>query len=633
MNNTKLKWGQALLCLLFSLSANYLQAQEIDEAWIKANYTKREVMIPMRDGNKLFTAIYEPIHKEKTSPILITRTPYASRPYGENMNYRLWGVWQNYAREKYIFAIQDVRGRWKSEGEFVNVRPFIANKNKPTDIDEASDTYDTVEWLLHNTHSNNGNVGIIGCSYPGFYSLMGALSMHPAIKAAVPQAPVTDWFMGDDYHHNGAFMLSDGFHFGSSVNRPRPVPTEQSTPGKPYYSTDEYSFFLKAGTLKNITQLLGDSIQYWKELMTHPNYDGWWKARDTRRSCYGIQPAVLIVGGLFDAEDCYGTWELYKAIRKQSPTTNLELTIGPWSHGAWEGRDGSYLGNIRFGSKTAAYYQDQIEFPFLQYYLNGAGTKTPTSRKVNLFFSGENQWKTFETWPPKNTKESSFYLSEKEKLQLERPTQVSSFSEYISNPSKPVPYTDKITYSRQKEYMTDDQRFAERRGDVACFKSEPLKSDFTVAGEIKVELAVAISTTDADFVVKVIDGFPDDFTYDKTSEDTSDYSSSFMNGYQMLVRGDIMRGRFRESFEHPKAFAPGKPTKVCFTMTDVAHTFKKGHRIMIQVQSSWFPLVDRNPQQFVNIHTCNESDFIPSKIRILHQKDKCSKITFKELSL
>lgn len=618
----------ALLFYWFLGSA--LFAQEISEAWVKANYTKREEMIPMRDGIHLYTAVYEPIHSEKSSPILMTRTPYKASPYGEKMNNRLWGVWQNYAREKYIFIIQDVRGRWKSEGDFINVRPFVFQKEKNGKIDEASDVYDTAEWLIHHTRNNNGNIGIIGSSYSGFYSLMGALSAHPAIKAAIPQAPVTDWFIGDDYHHNGAFMLCDGFRFASSMNRPRPVPTEQISPDIPYYKTDEYSFFLKTKTLKNLTNLLGDSIRYWNELMAHPNYDSWWQERDTRRSCYNIKPAVLVVGGLFDAEDCFGAWELYKAIHKQSPTTDLQLIMGPWYHGAWGGKDGSFLGHIRFGSKTVLYYRDQIEFPFLQYHLNKARTPTSHNQKTNIFFSGENKWKTFEAWPAKEAKKVSFYLRENGGLSTTPPSEKSSSSEYISDPSKPVPYTDQTVYARPKEYMTADQRFAERRPDVVCFKTEPLKENLTIGGEIEVELEVGLTSTDADFIVKVIDEFPENFTYNDTKDGKGSGQSYLMNGYQMLVRGDVMRGRYRNSFEQPEAFTPQKITKVRFSMPDIAHTFQPGHRLVIQVQSSWFPLIDRNPQQFVNIYTCEERDFIKSTIKLYHQKRNSSKITFRK---
>lgn len=614
------------VCLfLVCLSVFTIALAQNESEWIEANYTKREVMIPMRDGVRLYTAVYEPVSSDAKAPVLMTRTPYKAGPYGKGMDKRLSGIWHLYAKEKYIFVVQDVRGRWKSEGEFVNVRPFIHNK-KGKEVDEASDVYDTVEWLLKNIGNNNGKVAVIGSSYSGFYSLMAGLSGHPAIKVVVPQAPVTDWFMGDDFHHNGALILCDAFRFNSSVNRPRPVPTEKMSANTVYYRTDEYSFFLKTGALKNFTALLGDSIQFWNDMMEHPTYDFWWQQRDTRQACYDIHPAVLVVGGLFDAEDCYGTWELYKAISKQSKNTDLQLVIGPWYHGGWGAHDGSYLGNIRFGMNTSLYYRAVIEYPFLQYYLKGVGTAVPDSQKARIFFSGENQWHNFPAWPPEEIVFTPYYVGDGGALLKEEPQDVSSYSEYISDPAKPVPYTDKTQYTRAKEYMTDDQRFAERRPDVLCFKTQPLAEDVRVGGPLTVELEVALSTTDADFVVKLIDEFPEDFTYDVKADGKGGGQNYLMRGYQMLVRGEVMRGRFRNSFEFPEAFIPGELAEVRFSMPDIAHVFRKGHRIAIQIQSSWFPLVDRNPQQFVNIQTCDDSDFVKSRIKLFHQEGVASKI-------
>ncbi|WP_321518543.1 CocE/NonD family hydrolase [uncultured Bacteroides sp.] len=600
-------------------------SQVIDEKWVKENYTKREVMIPMRDGTKLFTAIYEPVSKSEKHPVLMFRTPYGTQPYGKEPSSQMWYSWPEYAKEGYIIVYQDVRGKWMSEGKFVNVRPFNPNKKKKTDIDEASDTYDTVEWLLKNTVDNNGNVGVSGCSYLGFYSLMAALSNHPAIKAICPQAPVTDWFMGDDIHHNGALMLSDAFNFISYIDRPRAIPTAKEQPSKSYYDTDEYSFFLKSGAIKNLTKMLGDSIKFWNDVTEHPDYDSWWKDRNTRTKCFNIKPAVLMVGGLFDAEDAYGTWGLYKAINKQSPDTKLNLAIGPWNHGGWIFGNGTFLGNIRFGSNTSEYYQKELEFPFFNYYLKGKGNPDGL-KKAKIFFSGENKWKEFESWPPKETVITPLYLADKGTLQFTTPDAINSYTEYTSDPSKPVPYAERIQHNRGIEYMTDDQRFAESRPDVISFKTEPLTTDLTLGGELIADLKVIISTTDADFVVKLIDVFPDDFYYDKKIYGEGNGQNYLMNGYEMLVRGDVMRGRYRNSFEKPETFVPNKPTTVSFKLTDIAHTFKKGHRVMIQIQSSWFPLVDRNPQQFVDIYHCNDSDFIKSNIRILHQQDEASRI-------
>ncbi len=612
-----------LFILLAFFAISY--SQVIDEKWVKENYTKREVMIPMRDGIKLYTAIYEPISKSEKHPVLMSRTPYSIGNYGKEMNNQLWNSWCEYSKEGYIFVFQDVRGKWMSEGNFVNVRPFNPNKKKKTDIDEASDTYDTVEWLLKNTVDNNGNVGVSGCSYLGFYSLMAALSNHPAIKAICPQAPVTDWFKGDDIHHNGALMLSDAFSFLPYIDRPRPVPTASQPEGsKPFYTTDEYSFFLKSGAIKNLTRLLGDSIQFWNDVTEHPNYDSWWKARNTRNGCYNIKPAVLVVGGLFDAEDGYGTWELYKTINKQSPDTKLNLVIGPWNHGGWLSDYSTYLGNIRFGSNTSIYFKES-ENKFFNYYLKGKGN-VEDMKKATVFFSGENKWKVFDSWPPKETVMTPLYLCNNGTLQFTAPNTSSSYTKYTSDPSNPVPYTSRIQQNRGIEYMTDDQRFAERRPDVISFETEPLKEDLTLGGELIADLKVSISTTDADFVVKLIDVFPDDFSYDAKVYGEGNGQSYLMNGYQMLVRGDVMRGRYRNSFEQPEAFIPNKPTTVSFKLTDIAHTFMKGHRMMIQIQSSWFPLVDRNPQQFVDIYHCNDSDFIKSDIKIYHQQYQASRI-------
>lgn len=602
-----------LIVILFTFLTGY--SQQIDADWVKANYTKREVMIPMRDGIKLFTAVYEPVNKSEKHPVLITRTPYKAAPYGTTFSSALWESYGDYSKEGYIFVFQDVRGKWMSEGTYMDVRPFNPNKKKKTDIDEASDTYDTVEWLLKHTKNNNGNVGVSGCSYPGFYALMGGLSNHPAIRAICPQAPVIDWFMGDDFHHNGAFLLADAFSFHSSQGRPRPVPVSTRQEGAPFYQTDEYSFFLKTGAIINFSALLGDSIAFWNKMMAHPDYDAWWKARNVLANCYHVQPAVLVVGGFFDAEDCYGALGLYKAINKQSPDTKLRFIMGPWSHGAWNSNDVSSLGDISFGMNTAAYYSKEVEVPFFNYYLKGKGNPDDW-KKVIMFFSGENKWKNFTEWPPKKVEMTPLYLGEKGKLEFTAPEAIASFSQYVSDPSHPVPYTDKILRYRSADFMTGDQRFASRRTDVLTYQTEPLSADMTLGGELLADLKVSISTTDADFVVKLIDVFPDD----------ADNTGGILNGYQMLVRGDVMRGRYRKSFEMPEAFIPNQQTTVSFRLNDIAHTFKKGQRVMVQIQSSWFPYVDRNPQQFVNIYQCSDSYFVKSAIKIFHQKNQASKI-------
>ena len=615
------------LTLILSLFSVFVWAQKIDEAWIKDHYNKKEYQITMRDGKKLFTAVHIPKDPSEKHPIIMVRTPYSCAPYGEDKFSLRFIItnWGEYLKEGYIFVIQDVRGRWMSEGEFMDVRPFNPNKKKKTDIDESSDTYDAVDWLVKNIPNNNGHVGVFGISYPGFYSTMAALSGHPAIKAVSPQAPVTEWFLGDDFHHNGVFMLQDAFNFYSVFGQPRLKPTTVGPPSFQYNTHDSYKFYLETGPVKNFTKIMGDSVKFWNDLMNHPNYDEWWKARDARRHCFNIKPAMLVVGGLFDAEDCFGAWNLYQAIEKQSPATNNKLVMGPWYHGGWGRSDGSYLGNIRFGSQTSIYFQQKFELPFFNYYLKNKGNIDQIS-EANIFFTGENQWRSLPEWPSKEVKNTPIYLNESEKLSFQMPEKINSFSTYTSDPNKPVPYTEDVLFARTREYMTDDQRFANRRPDVISFQTDILDEDLTLAGVLTADLQVSISTTDADFVVKLIDVFPDGFSYDTTIYGKGNGKDYLMDAYQMLVRGDIMRGRYRNSFEQPEAFIPNQITHVKFNLPDIAHTFKKGHRIMIQIQSSWFPLADRNPQQFVDIYRCNETDFVKSDIKVFHQKDAASQV-------
>lgn len=624
---------------LFLVFFSYSQTNTLDSAWVKENYYKVEKMIPMRDGIKLYTAIYLPKDSSEKHPILLRRTPYSASPYGAN-NFpdAFWNSYHRlYMRENYIMVVQDVRGRYMSEGEFVDVRPYIENKTG-NQFDEASDTYDAVEWLVNNLPVNNGKVGAFGISYPGFYATMVSLSNHPAVKAVSPQAPVTDWFMGDDFHHNGAFMLMDGFSFYSGFGKPRSKPTTQGTQGFRFPGQDNYDFYLRTGTLQNFARLMGDSIRFWKELYAHPNLDEWWKARNARNFVQHIpsSTATLVVGGLFDAEDVFGAWNLYKAIEEKSENNN-KVVMGPWFHGQWGGRgDGSFLGNIRFDSKTSEWYQNNIEVPFFNYHLKGKGDLNQLN-EATIFFSGENKWRQLPQWPPANAQSQNIYLQQNGNLSWAKPAPPSNsvgegpgvrFTQYTSDPAKPVPYTEDVHVSRTREYMTDDQRFAARRPDVIVFQTDILTEDVTIAGPLYANLFAAISTTDADFVVKLIDVFPDTFRYsgDAGQPNRSVGGSYPMGGYQMLVRGEIMRGRYRKSFEKPEAFKPNKVEEVRFYLPDVAHSFKKGHRIMVQIQSSWFPLVDRNPQKFVNIYNASANDFQKADIKIYHSSQYPSHI-------
>ena len=587
-----------------------------DSAWIMDNYTKLEQYITMRDGVRLFTSIYLPRDKSEKHPILMTRTPYSCSPYGPEFTWRLWnGHWKYYARENYIIVVQDVRGRWMSEGTFEDVRPFLPNKKTSNEIDEASDTYDAIDWLVKNLSNNNGNVGVFGISYPGFYSTMAAASAHPALKAVSPQAPVTDWFIGDDFHHNGAFFVMDAFGFYSGFGKPRPAPTKIRPSSFDYPVKDNYKFFLNAGSLKSLARLMGDSIKFWKDLYAHPNYDAWWKARNARNAMSNLKPAMLWVGGLFDAEDCWGAWNSYKASEKLNPSIHNKLVMGPWYHGQWASNDGSYLGNVKFESNTAHWYQNNIEIPFFNYYLKGKGDD-PGLSEATIFFSGENKWRKLDQWPPSVMQPKEIFLVSNGGLSWTKPTTGVAYTEYTSDPAHPVPYTEDVHHDRTREYMTDDQRFAHRRPDVVSFQTDPLTEDLTLAGPVIANLKASISTTDADFVVKIIDVFPDlikEIPYNEARNEKYP-----MGGYQMLVRGEIMRGKYRNSFENPEPFRPGKVETIRFELPDVAHTFKKGHRLMIQVQSSWFPLADRNPQKFINIYEADEKDFQKAIIRLYH---------------
>ncbi|MBL0056363.1 MAG: CocE/NonD family hydrolase [Chitinophagaceae bacterium] len=619
---------KTFIALLLVLSFSAVRSQNADSLWTREHYYKIERMIPMRDGAKLFTAFYIPKDSSERHPILFNRTPYTCYPYGEDQfNPRLYMTyWLNYLKKGYIIAIQDVRGKWMSEGDFVDVRPFNPDK-KGKEIDEASDTYDAIDWMVNHIPGNNNRVGVMGISYPGFYSTMAALSGHPALKAVSPQAPVTDWFQGDDFHHNGAFFIMDGFGFYSGFGKPRPKPTKEWSQGYRIPSQDNYDFYLKTGALKNFSKIMGDSIAFWKDLYAHPDYDDWWKARNPRNFVTNVKPAVLVVGGLFDAEDCFGAWSLYKAIETKSGKTDNRLVMGPWVHGGWGGRgDGSFLGNVRFGDKTSEYYQQNIEIPFFEYHLRSNGGVQDIA-EANIYFSGENKWRKLDQWPPKNVTYKKLILHANGKLSFENEQGPNAYYEYISDPAHPVPYTEDVHLGRTTEYMTDDQRFASRRTDVLSFTTDILDQDISLGGPLVADLMASLSTTDADFVVKLIDVFPDEFQYDETVSGKGNGKDYPMGGYQMLVRGEIMRGKYRNSFEKPIPFVPGKVSEVKYTLPDVAHTFKKGHRIMIQVQSSWFPLADRNPQKFTNIYQCDDSDFQKSTIRIHFGKNNQTSFT------
>ena len=592
-----------------------LQAQsapaEGSAEWIRERLDKKEAYITMRDGVRLFTSIYTPKDTTQSYPILITRTPYNIEGGGpEGINRHLFQR-TNLIKEGYIFVFQDVRGKYMSEGTFMDIRPYQPNKG-PKETDESSDTYDLIDWVVKNVPRNNGRAGIFGVSYPGFYSTMAMIDAHPSLKAVSPQAPVTDWFIGDDFHHNGAFFLLDAFSFYSSFGRPRPEPTRVGKPGFPFPVQDNYRFFLDVGPIKNVREkYFGDTIQFWNDLMSHPNLDAFWKARNPRPHLKNIQPAVLTVGGWFDAEDCFGALRVYEAVEKQNPqNAHNRLLMGPWSHGQWSNGVAKNLGNVHWGFNTGEKYKE-LESRFFRYYLKQpSGEALP---EATVFITGANRWAEFPAWPPQNVRTQNLYFQPGGGLSFDAPNAANGYREYVSDPANPVPYTEDVHLGRTAEYMTDDQRFADRRPDVASYQTPVLQEDITFTGPLSADLWISTTGTDADFVVKLIDVFPDSSTQPQGME-----TSVPLSGYQMLVRGEVLRGRFRNSFETPEPFTPGKITRVRFELPDVAHTFKKGHRIMVQVQNSWFPLVDRNPQKFVDIYSCSESDFQKATQRIYH---------------
>jgi putative CocE/NonD family hydrolase len=572
-------------------------------------------MIPMRDGVKLFTAIYTPKDQSQQYPIMLYRTPYSVAPYGLNEYRTTLGPSNLFQQEKFIFVYQDVRGKLMSEGEFVDVRPHNPKKTGSKDIDESTDTFDTIEWLVKNVPNNNGRAGMWGISYPGFYTSMGVIDAHPALKAASPQAPIADWFIGDDFHHNGALFLPHAFNFFSGFGLPRPQPTSEGPRRKFEHGTrDGYRFFLDLGPLPNANaKYLKNEIAFWNALISHPNYDDFWQSRNIRPHLRNIKPAVMVVGGWFDAENLFGALNTYKTIESTNPGARNTLVMGPWFHGGWSRSDGDQLGGVAFGQKTSLAYRETVELPFFNCLLKDkCGAQLP---EATVFETGSNQWRRYDSWPPKNGEPREIYLSANGGLSFAAPqSTAAAFDEYVSDPAHPAPFINNIAIGMTREYMTDDQRFAATRPDVLVYQTEVLDSDVTLAGPIKATLFVSTSGTDSDFVVKLIDVFPNN-------------APEPMEGYQMLVRGEPFRARFRNSYSKPEAMEPGKVTKVEFTLPDVNHSFMRGHRIMIQVQSSWFPLVDRNPQKFVDIYHAKEADFQKATQRIYRAGANASRLS------
>ena len=582
--------GVAVFLATVSFSLGGLAQAPYD---VKASYVKREVFIPMRDGVKLFTIIYSPRATTERYPMLMTRTAYGIAPYGPE-NYRtILGPNNEFAKEGYIFVYQDTRGKFKSEGEFIHHVPIVKGSSKPN---ESTDTWDTIDWLVKNVPNNNGRVGQWGISWAGWEVSMGMIDAHPALKASSPQAPPQDQFFGDDYHSGGAYQMMYGFNWMSTNARARVAPSERDTERFDYGTPDGYRFFLEMGSAANALKYFADDVPTYKDHMAHGTYDEYWQARNVPKDLVNINHPVLIVAAWFDAQDFYGPFRMYRALKEKNPSNKTTLAVGPWLHGGWARGDGDTLGQISFGSKTAAYYRANIELPFFNYYLKDKGRLNLAEAVV--FETGGNKWHSYPQWPPAGARARNLYLQAGGKLGFGAPADRSdeAFDDYVSDPAKPVPYTAEITTTEGHVFMVEDQRFVWGRPDVLVYQTPPLTEDLTIAGAIDVSLNVSTTGTDGDWIVKVIDVYPGNL-------------AAPMGHFQMLLAGDILRAKFRNSMSQPEAMVPGQPTKLTFTLGDKLHTFLKGHRVMVQVQSSWFPMFDRNPQTFTDIYHAKDSEY------------------------
>ncbi len=627
----------AILLLPILLATLAAQSKpEAAEFDVKEHYTKYEYRIPMRDGVHLFTSIYVPKDSTRSYPFLINRTPYSVAPYGVDLYRKQLGPSPEFDKAGYIFVNQDVRGRYMSEGTFVEMRPHIDNKKSKQDVDDSTDLYDTIEWLLKNVPNNNGNAGIWGISYPGFFTSASIIDSHPALKAASPQAPMTDLFKGDDAYHGGAFMLDANFGFYAFF---KPQENPQLPPKTPvafdYGTKDGYEFYLNAGPISNLSKYLDGKSALFDDQVHHDTYDDYWKARNLAPHMKNIHCAVLTVGGWFDAEDLQGPFSTFHAIDKNNTGIFNALVVGPWVHGGWYRYEGNHLGRVDFSFNTGDYYRKNILFPFFEQYLKGSGdAKLP---KAYVFETGSNVWRRYSEWPPKAAEAKTLYFHANGGLSFEPPaSEPPAFDEYVSDPAKPVPFVNYTELEVPQEYMLSDQRFAATRTDVLVYETPVLQEDVTIAGPLSPKLFVSTTGTDSDWDVKLIDVYPPDYPDSKFDEAKAEDKgkprtdvnppSFVMGGYQQLVRGEPFRGKFRHSFEKPEAFTPNKVEEVDFTMQDVNHTFRRGHRIMVQVQSSWFPLTDRNPQTFVNIPDAKPADFIKATERVYRAKGEASGI-------
>ena len=608
--------------LLPALAAAALLAQPKYD--VKANYRKAEHMVPMRDGVRLHTTVYTPRKSGEKLPFLLLRTPYGAGPYGPD-------AWRGhlgpsphsfeFEEEGFLFVFQDVRGKFRSEGEFTVMRPHKWGK-KGTETDESSDTYDTIEWLLKNIPNHNGRAGQLGTSYPGFQTVMGMIEAHPALQASSPQASPSDMFLGDDFHHNGAFRLMYTFGWLSANARSRQGPSDKDShrfnPGTP----DGYRFFLELGPLSNVNRLyFHGQVPEWNNYMEHPDYDGFWQRQSVLQYLKDIRHPVLNVAGWFDAEDFYGPMTIYSEIEKTTPSNRSILVAGPFSHGGWNShRDGNSLGNIRFAGSPAVYFREKVQFPFFRHHLKGKGQLDLPEALV--FETGSNQWRSYDRWPPQNrTRARKLYFHAAGKLSFDPPAEAQAYDEYVSDPARPAPFSAETRFSQGHDWMVEDQRFAASRPDVLVYQTAELAEDLTAAGRLIAKLHASTSGSDSDFVVKLIDVYPGD-----APDPEPNPRGVRMGHFQMLLAGEVFRAKYRNSFSKPEPLVPHQPAAIEMDLRDKNHRFLKGHRIMVQVQSAWFPVIDRNPQTFVNIYQATEADYRRAEQRVYRSRERPSHV-------
>lgn len=592
--------------------------------YLLANYEKSEYMVAMRDGIELYTLVYAPRDRLREYPILLFRTPYSIGPYEPGEYRNPLGPSREFDRSGYIFAFQDVRGQFRSEGEFEVIRAPAPEPRGPTDTDEITDNYDTIEWLLANVDNHNGRVGQWGISYPGWQTVMGMVDAHPALVAASPQASPSDMFIGDDWHHNGAFRIMYAFSWLSGNARRRDGPTDTRGARFDYGTTSGYDFFLNAGSAATVDELYfhGD-VPAWRDFIEHPNYDEFWQRQNALRYLDDVRPATLNVAGWFDTEDFYGPMSIYRTVEAENPGLENTLVVGPWLHGGWRRMEGDFLGCIAFDGKTSLHFQREFQFPFFEHHLKGEGTWDAT--EANVFLTGTNEWRAYDAWPPAGVIPVSLYLGPNGTLGFEPPAEggdadpTSDSDSYVSDPSNPVPFSAEERTTLGHLWKVEDQRFASERPDVLVYESEPLEKDLTIAGPIGAEIFVSTTGTDSDWIVKLIDVYPEDAP-------PSGNCDVPMGGYQMHLAGEIMRGRFRNDLENPEPMVPGEVTRIEIDLRDRFHTFRAGHRLMVHVQSSWFPAYDRNPQTFVDTYRATPGDYQAATQTVYRSADYPSRV-------